>query len=168
MAGLFHFLIVAAVLGILAGMPSSGAIAETQGALEQKKTALPSAQTFPLKIVTQDGRTVYFQVEAATTEAERSRGLMFRKEMAGDHGMIFLFSDVRPRAFWMKNTFLPLDILFLDETGKIVSIRQGVPLSEDGIFSGAPAKAAVELNQGTAEMFGLLEGDTVYFSHLSD
>ncbi|MCB9973982.1 MAG: DUF192 domain-containing protein [Rhodospirillales bacterium] len=131
-------------------------------------SAVSPGKTSPLKIVTQDGRTVYFQVETAATEAERSRGLMFRKEMAGDHGMIFLFPDVRPRAFWMKNTFLPLDILFLDETGKIVSVRQGVPLSEDGIFSGAPAKAAIELNQGIAEMFGLLEGDAVYFSHLSD
>jgi hypothetical protein len=121
-----------------------------------------------LKIVTQDGRALLFQVEIADTPQKLQQGLMFRQEMALDHGMIFLFSDIQPRSFWMKNTYLPLDVIFIGAENKIVHIGEGKPLSEAGIPSYAPAKAAIELNQGTATRMGIRIGDIVHFPRLAD
>ena len=98
----------------------------------------------------------------AVTAPERSRGLMFREEMAADHGMLFIFETEGDRYFWMKNTPLPLDIIYIDATGKIVSIAADTtPFSEQTIPSGAPAKYVLELNAGTSAERGIGVGDTV-------
>src|SRR5690606_718557 len=80
-------------------------------ACDNQKQAQPGTQ--PLSIVTADGKTHDFQVELALTPAQQQRGLMNRREMAADHGMLFVFGDEAPRSFWMKNTFIPLDIVFI-------------------------------------------------------
>lgn len=117
-----------------------------------------------LTIKTGDGRSLPFSVELALTPEQRARGLMFRETMAPDAGMLFLFDREAPRAFWMKNTYLPLDILYLDRTGRIVSIaRDTEPLSEAPIPSGAPAMAVLELNAGTAAALGIAPGDRVAY-----
>ncbi len=93
-----------------------------------------------LDVVTTDNRSWTFQVDLAVTPAQRSRGLMFRETMADDEGMLFLYVREAPRGFWMKNTFLPLDIIFLDRHGIIVSIAADArPLDETTIHSAAPA-----------------------------
>ncbi|WP_434052085.1 MAG: DUF192 domain-containing protein [Roseibium sp.] len=108
------------------------------------------------------GQTHSFTVEVAVTAPERSRGLMFREEMAADHGMLFIFEQEGDRYFWMKNTPLPLDIIYIDAAGKIVSIAADTtPFSEQTIPSAAPAKYVLELNAGTSAELGIGVGDTV-------
>ncbi len=117
-----------------------------------------------LAIETADGRSLAFSVELAVTPDQRARGLMFREEMAPDAGMLFLFDREAPRAFWMKNTYLPLDILFIDRAGRIVSIaRDTVPMSETPIPSGAPAMGVLELNAGTTAAMDIAPGDRVIY-----
>jgi len=100
-----------------------------------------------------------FSVEWATTQAERERGLMFRKSMAADHGMMFDFGDEEPVAFWMKNTPLSLDMLFIAADGTIRRIeKRATPFSEDHIPSGAPVRYVLELNGGTADRLGIAVG----------
>lgn len=117
-----------------------------------------------LAIETASGQSYPFNVELAVTPAQRAYGLMYRMSLAPDAGMLFLFDREAPRAFWMKNTYLPLDIIFLDGKGRIVSIaRNTTPLSETPIRSGAPAMGVLEVNAGTADRLGLADGDRVVF-----
>src|SRR3546814_5004902 len=82
--------------------------------------------------------------------------------MAADAGMLFLFGGSKVRAMWMKNTLIPLDMLFIDETGKIVRIEERtVPHSERAIVSGGPVSAVLELNAGTASRLSIKPGDRV-------
>lgn len=115
-----------------------------------------------LDVVTTDNRSWTFQVDLAVTPTQRSRGLMFRETMADDEGMLFLYVREAPRSFWMKNTFLPLDIIFLDRHGIIVSIAADArPLDETTIHSGAPAAGVLEVLAGTSRRLGLEPGDRV-------
>jgi len=107
-----------------------------------------------------------FDVEIAADEAARERGLMFRDSMPEDHGMLFTFDDKAERTFWMKNTHIPLDILYFDEKYKLVSMQQRVPPCRDAFGnncpvypSNAPAQYVLELNAGTAEKLGVKVGD---------
>ncbi|MGS4883766.1 DUF192 domain-containing protein [Roseibium sp. MB-4] len=103
-----------------------------------------------------------FTVEVASTDTQRAKGLMFREEMAAEHGMLFIFDGEFERHFWMKNTPLPLDIIFISSQGTIVSIAADTtPYSEKVIPSGAPAKFVLELNAGTAAKLGIKPGDEV-------
>lgn len=104
-----------------------------------------------------------FHIEIAATDSSMERGLMKRDSMPEDHGMIFIFPDEAVRAFWMKNTRFPLDILFLDRHGVIVSIHQMEPYDERETSSDAPAKYAIELNRGAAAAAGVKVGDIVKF-----
>jgi len=106
-----------------------------------------------------------FDVEIANDDAARERGLMFRDSMAPDHGMLFTFDDRAPRTFWMKNTHIPLDILYFDEKYKLVSMQQRVPPCHDAggncpVYpSNGPAQYVLELNAGTAGSLGVKVGD---------
>ena len=99
-----------------------------------------------------------FTLEVAKDDVSRTRGLMRRDSMPADHGMIFVFPDSEPRSFWMKNTRIPLDILYLDETGRIVSIHTMKPYDTTGVPSAGPAKYAIELNAGVAQEIGAQPG----------
>jgi uncharacterized membrane protein (UPF0127 family) len=88
------------------------------------------------------------QAEVANTPATRTRGLMYRKSMPANHGMLFVFPDRERQCFWMKNTLIPLSIAFLDERGAIVNIADMQPQSEDQHCSARPVKYALEMNQG--------------------
>lgn len=103
-----------------------------------------------------------FTLEVAADEKARNFGLMFRQSMPADHGMLFVFDDERPLGFWMKNTYIPLDILFLDAQGKVISIQQMRPLDESTTPSGGPARYAIELNQGASQQAGVKVGDVVH------
>jgi len=104
-----------------------------------------------------------FQIEIADTDAERSAGLMFRRVMPDDRGMLFVFERTRQMAFWMKNTPMPLDLLFIDQDGVVRAIRQGVPFSESEIAPPVAVRFVLELKAGTAQKAGIAEG--ARFSH---
>jgi len=103
-----------------------------------------------------------YSIEIAADNASREHGLMDRTEMAADHGMLFVFDDDAPRAFWMKNTKIPLDMLFFNAERKLVSVQHRVPpcLGDPcpAYSSGAPARYVLELNGGQAEKLGLNPG----------
>ena len=114
-----------------------------------------------LEIVTSTGRHA-FQVEIADNDATRERGLMDRRFMAADHGMLFEFDREAPVSFWMKNTYIPLDMLFIRGDGRIARIAENTePLSERNIPSGAPVRAVLEVIGGTAKKLGIAPGDRV-------
>ena len=100
-----------------------------------------------------------FTLEVADEDKEREVGLMNRRSMPADHGMIFVFPQESRLSFYMKNTLIPLDILYLDADGDVVDIRQMQPLDLSSVPSRAPAKYAIELNLGTAARLGLKPGD---------
>jgi uncharacterized protein len=103
-----------------------------------------------------------FTVELATTEAERERGLMFRKELPPGRGMLFDFHREQQVGFWMKNTLIPLDMIFIDDRGRIISIAQNAkPMSEDLIMSGGRVRAVLEVIGGTTHRLGIEPGDRV-------
>ena len=101
------------------------------------------------------------QVEVANKISTRETGLMFRKEMASNSGMLFVFPDSAPRAFWMKNTPLPLSIAFMDERGVILNILEMPPETETSFFSNGKAKYALEMNSGWFDKNRLKPGDKV-------
>jgi len=114
-----------------------------------------------LQIVAASG-PVAFQVEIADTDASREQGLMFRKNLAPDKGMLFDFKTPRQTAFWMKNTLIPLDILYIAADGRIVSIaRNAVPHSEVPIPSGGVVLGVLEIAGGRASELGIYPGDRV-------
>src|SRR5919107_6243484 len=118
--------------------------------------------TEPLAIVTQGGQRQGFQVEVARNDADRAQGLMFRRSMPADRGMLFDFGRVAPVAMWMQNTYLPLDMLFIRADGTIARIAPNTePLSTRTIPSGEPVLAVLELNAGTATKLGIKAGDRV-------
>jgi len=103
-------------------------------------------------------------IEVADDDAERAQGMMFRDSMADDNGMLFMMEIEEPQAFWMKNTILPLDILFADSERRIVSIHKNTkPYSLDLIESGRPAIYVVEVNAGFTEKFGIRVGNMISF-----
>jgi uncharacterized membrane protein (UPF0127 family) len=102
-----------------------------------------------------------FTVEIARTARQQEQGLMFRQTMADDHGMLFAFDQNVPVAFWMKNTPMPLDLIFIGSDGRIRAIRRGEPFSTDIISPAHPVQFVLELKAGTAQKAGVSEGDKV-------
>ena len=116
----------------------------------------------PLLIATLGGKKHYFTVELAVTSEQRSLGLMHRTAMALDRGMLFDFGESRQIMMWMKNTPLPLDMLFIDDRGAIVRIQEkAVPFSESIIDSRSAVKFVLEINGGRAAELGIRPGDRV-------
>jgi len=106
-----------------------------------------------------------FKVEIAETIDQRRRGLQYRKSLSLNSGMLFVFDNIEPITMWMKNTFIPLDILFLSAEGKIVKIVNNTkPFSLRAIYSGIPAKGVLEINAGSAKRLNIKIGDLVYTS----
>ena len=100
--------------------------------------------------------------EIAGTSAEQAKGMMFRTEMSDDSGMVFPFPEPRVASFWMKNTVIPLDIIFIRANGSIESIAENtIPYSTDPIEAGEPVTAVLELRGGLAAELGIAAGDTV-------
>jgi len=112
-----------------------------------------------LEILTKTGLRT-FTVELATNDAERERGLMFRKELPEGRGMLFDFQQERPVAFWMHNTYISLDMMFIRSDGRIMRIEESAkPESDRLIPSGAPVRAVLEVIAGTASRLGIKPGD---------
>ena len=118
-------------------------------------------QTEPLVLVTEKGR-FEFTVEMATPPRQQRLGLMYRKEMDADHGMLFDFGRPREAGFWMKNTLISLDMVFISANGRVHRIAAATtPLSEEVIPSQGAVRAVLELVAGTARRIGLKPGDRV-------
>jgi uncharacterized membrane protein (UPF0127 family) len=114
-----------------------------------------------LEIVTATG-THEFSVEVMRTPAELERGLMFRRFLPLDRGMLFDFKTEKPVMMWMKNTYLPLDMIFIARSGRVVGLAENTePFSEKIIPSGAPTYSVLEVNAGTVAKIGLKVGDEV-------
>jgi uncharacterized membrane protein (UPF0127 family) len=122
---------------------------------------LPAAELHPLEIASKKGVHV-FAVELASTPEEQAKGLMFRRELPEGQGMLFDFHREQPTSFWMKNTYIPLDMIFIRGDGRILRIAENtVPLSEALVSSGGPVRAVLEVNAGTARKLGIAPGDRV-------
>jgi uncharacterized membrane protein (UPF0127 family) len=121
-----------------------------------------SAQSLDkLEIVTASGVHT-FSVELASNDAEREKGLMYRRFMPADRGMLFDFKREEPVMFWMKNTYIPLDMIFISRAGIVTGIAANAePMSERLIPSGAPCYGVLEVNGGIAASIGLQPGDKV-------
>jgi uncharacterized membrane protein (UPF0127 family) len=120
-----------------------------------------SGQAESLTIETSTGAHA-FQIEVADNDATREHGLMDRRYMAPDHGMLFEFEHNAPVSFWMKNTYIPLDMIFISPSGVVTHIATNAePLSERVIPSGGPSIGVLELNGGMAASIGLKVGDKV-------
>lgn len=152
-----HFFIsvltlAAPTLGLCLAVGGNSAIAEAQ--------ALPALSR--LSIVSADGRERVFRVELAQTEKQHLRGLMYRQSLPEDGGMLFDYGSEREIAMWMKNTFIPLDMLFIDKAGVIRHIHENaIPHDETAIPSGGPVRAVLELKGGVVAKLGIREGDRI-------
>jgi uncharacterized membrane protein (UPF0127 family) len=128
----------------------TSATARAQGGLES------------LEITTSSGVHT-FQVEIAKDEASREKGLMFRRFMPAERGMLFEFDKDEPVSFWMKNTYIPLDMIFIAPNGSVTHVAANAePLSEAIVPSGGPCIAVLELNGGAAARIGIAPGDKVH------
>ncbi len=112
----------------------------------------------PLVVVTKGGARS-FSIEVADTEAEREAGLMYRQDMADDHGMLFVFEMQKQVGFWMRNTPMPLDLIFVGQDGKIRAVKHGEPFSEAVVSPGVPVRFVLEFKAGTAAANGIGYGD---------
>jgi uncharacterized protein len=131
--------------------------------------ALPSAAgaqpvTEKLQINTQSGPHV-LDIELVRSDADMERGLMFRKSMPDGHGMLFDFRTAQPIMMWMKNTYIPLDMVFVGTDGHVTHVAEhAVPMSEAIISSEGPALGVLEINAGVAARIGVKPGDVVHAS----
>ena len=120
-------------------------------------------QIIPLTIDTGDAVHT-FRVEIAATPEDQSRGLMFRTELGPDEGMLFPSEPPQARSFWMKNTPLPLDIIFIGTDGRVINIaRETTPYSTDSVASEGTTSAVLELIGGRAAELGIEPGDAVRY-----
>ena len=113
-------------------------------------------------VIEANGTKHALQVELAATEKSRQVGLMFRRKMAADAGMLFDYGRTQPVAMWMKNTYIPLDMLFITADGRVVNIaKRTVPHSLATIVSVGRVRAVLEVNAGTTDRLGIKPGDLV-------
>lgn len=146
-----------AAAAVLLAAVASGAVAS--GAVAQTLVTFPKSKA---EVVTQAGKHYAFAVELATTHDQLTQGLMFRPNMAADAGMLFDFGADKPVSMWMRNTLIPLDMLFIAADGRVVGIHErAVPGSSEIISSPEAVRGVLELNGGTAQRLGLAAGDRV-------
>ena len=155
----------AARLAVLA-LLCLGAVALPAPAVTAQTATLQTFTLSTLEIVTATGRHA-FRVELAQTDQQRSQGLMFRPVLAPDAGMLFIYPGERQISMWMKNTLIPLDMLFLASDGRVVALHErAVPHSLRTIASGVAARAVLELPGGTVGRLGIRIGDRVISTEL--
>jgi uncharacterized membrane protein (UPF0127 family) len=154
---------------VLVLLVSLGALTFATGCKPQNGTAPASQQVNYAPDEAEKGKPTVsmkigsetFALEVAYSDADQMHGLMARRSMSANHGMIFVNTDERVRGFWMENTLIALDIVFLDRDGKVVSVKQMKPLDRNTTSSDGPAMYAIELNKGDAARVGVKAGDTL-------
>jgi len=121
-----------------------------------------------VSIIAKEGREIAFKVEIADTPAKREMGLQYRRALASDRGMIFLFPREEPQSFWMKNTSIPLDMIFISAEQKIVGIVENTtPFSLEARSVNAGSKYVLEINGGLSRRYAFEAGDRVRFAGFS-
>lgn len=150
----------AAIVVLAAVLGGSVEPVRTALAVEQGEPMILPVDPAPLVAETAAGQRS-FTIEIADDDRKRSAGLMFRTEMDDTHGMLFVFEHTRPLAFWMKNTPMPLDLVFVGDDGRVVSILPGEPFSTAPIAPEGPARFVLELKAGTAQKAGIADGDRI-------
>lgn len=158
---------VVALALLLAGCGGAPANSDTrsQGAgtasPATEETTSASSALSTLVIDTSGGEQVEVRVEVADNVVEQAKGLMFRKELGEDRGMLFVYPDERVLSFWMRNTLIPLSVAYMDSEGRIVDIQDMKPLDDrpPHYESSEPARYALEVNQGFFERKGVKVGD---------
>lgn len=149
-------LFAAAALAVVFAAHSVATWAQPQQV--QSRISFETAELF----IESGGRRHRFAVEMADTDERRALGLMYRTTLPADAGMLFDFKVDQPVAMWMRNTRIPLDMLFIRRDGRVANIAQRtIPFSEATISSQGPVRAVLELNGGTAERLGIKAGDRV-------
>jgi uncharacterized protein len=142
---------------LVACSPQAQAPAQNVSADERAQTGLAEV---PLTIRSANGEH-RFTVEVAATPQQQERGLMFRRSLGGDRGMIFPYDPPQDVAFWMKNTLIPLDMVFIRADGHIARIAHAQPMNLDPVPAGEPVGAVLEIRGGRANELGIHEGDVV-------
>jgi uncharacterized membrane protein (UPF0127 family) len=161
MSALMNFAFVVARLRIGGRLMTALAAASAVLVILCANPPARAASIQPLEIATKSGVQV-FSVEMATTEEEKTTGLMYRKELPDGKGMLFDFSPEQQISMWMKNTYIPLDMIFIRADGRILRIAENTePLSTRIISSGGLAKGVLEVIAGTAQKYGIQPGDRV-------
>ena len=154
--------LLASVLLMPAGCSKSGAEAAISAATQTGAVHPESGLSVVPLTVASAGKSHLFQVEVAESEAEQAKGLMFRTAMGADEGMVFPEKAPRKAAFWMKNTVIPLDILFIGPDHRVLNIAaNAVPYDEKPLPSAGPVIGVLELNGGRAAELGIAPGDKV-------
>ena len=155
------YLLGAIAVALVACSPGAGDAAPQSSQAAPAVHPVSGLTVIPLK-VTSGGKVHTFRVELARTPQEQAKGLMFRTEMGPDEGMIFPFDPQRGASFWMRNTVIPLDLIFVAPDGRISNIAaNAVPYDETPLSSLGDAKAVLELNGGRAAQLGIKAGDRV-------
>jgi uncharacterized membrane protein (UPF0127 family) len=157
-----------AALVVTVGLTSGGGMAS---ALAQNDPTgpQPTLPKQPLTIIDDSGHHHAFQVEMATTPQEQETGLMFRPSVPADGGMLFVFPSAQPEPFWMKNTLVPLDMVFINPDGTIRAIAENtVPYSLAAVDSGGPVLAVLELQGGLTAKEKISVGDRVIAAPFND
>jgi uncharacterized membrane protein (UPF0127 family) len=155
-------LLAAVVIGLAAPLaPASASPASASTAGHTDLHPVSGLRVIPLR-VTGSRRAHTFRVEVAATSQQQEQGLMYRTRMGADEGMIFPMKPPRLATFWMHNTVLPLDIIFIGTDGRIITIAaNAVPYDDSTIPSGGVASGVLELNGGRAAQLGIRVGDRV-------
>ena len=161
MSALMNFVLMVARLRIGGRLMTSLAAASAVLVALCANPVARAASVQPLEIATKSGVQV-FSVEMATTEEEKTTGLMYRKELPDGKGMLFDFSPEQQISMWMKNTYISLDMIFIRADGRILRIAENTePMSTKIISSRGPARAVLEVVAGTAQKYGIRAGDRV-------
>ncbi|HET7272404.1 MAG TPA: DUF192 domain-containing protein, partial [Rubrobacter sp.] len=158
--------VVALVALLLAGCGGAPANSDTQSKDTQQASGANTAETTTsdlrtLVIDTSGGKKVEVRVEVADNVAEQEKGLMYRKSLGEDRGMLFVYPAERELSYWMRNTYIPLSIAYIDSEGRIVDILDMKPLDDNPphYTSSEPVQYALEVNKGFFEKEGVKEGD---------
>jgi uncharacterized protein len=157
MRGIVRSLLLAAALAALPACKSGGQKAGTTSAPASAASVAIDA----------GGRKVEFRVEVAVTPEEHARGLMYRSQLAPEAGMIFVFEQPSVQRFWMKNTLIPLDMIFIGKDRRIVGIvHDAVPETETERMVGAPSQYVLEIGGGLSARLGIRPGELVDFQNV--
>ena len=153
---------------LLTPKPKSKTVRTSHETQNQSSTEIPFTQEGYLWFIDSKGDTLKkIELEIADNDFETQRGLMDRRSMKEDQGMLFIFDDMSMRSFWMKNTYIPLDIIFVTDKMEIESIQANTtPFSQQSVPSNGPAQYVVEVNAGFSQAYGIGAGTKIFYQRL--
>lgn len=155
-------IIMATPVGCTTGTEAASAPTTTPATASAPATATePATKPVAFESTTMTLKGKAFSIEVAQSTEQTERGLMYRDSMAEDHGMLFVMPRLDTWEFWMHNTRIPLDIIFIDRSGQVVEIHQRKAMDDTSMGPARPVQYVIELNMGTAQKIGLRRGDTV-------